>query len=238
MSYIKSYCRIVPGEVLLNDEIFCQPDKKMYLMKKSKRESFEMNDFFYTLYEYIGINYRKFFKMDALSKLGFLASEILLAGSDREQPKQDMGIILFNRSSSLEADGSFQKTIQNPDDFFPSPAEFVYTLPNIVTGEIAIRNKIYGETVFYVTSRFLGEEISKVINDTMYYAGLKYALAGWVEVDVFKNTLDCLMMLCTAKPEDNSSNYSETYLTDGYLKTIHPAENISVDYSNLINIYK
>ena len=42
----------------------------------------------------------------------------------------------------------FQETIQHADSYYPSPALFVYTLPNIVTGEIAIRNKYYGETSF------------------------------------------------------------------------------------------
>ena len=166
MSLIKSYCQIVPGWAGLNGETYFETKQKPFVMK----------NFFHALYEHIGIDYRKFYKMDALSKLGFLASEILLAGSDRNQPKPDMGIILFNKSSSLVADMNYQKTIQDKENFYPSPAEFVYTLPNIVAGEIAIRNKIYGETVFYTLRHFSEDSIYKVVEDAMCYAGINYAL--------------------------------------------------------------
>jgi hypothetical protein len=134
--------------------------------------------------------------MDALSKLGFLASELLLAGFDRETPKEDMGIILFNKSSSLSADLKFQATIQDRENFFPSPSDFVYTLPNIVTGEIAIRNKIHGETVFYVLPEFQGNTIYEIIEDTLTFSGMNHLLAGWTEVDAFADTPESIMLLC------------------------------------------
>ena len=37
---------------------------------------------------------------------------------------------------------------------FPSPALFVYTLPNIVSGEISIRNKWGGESSAYVLASY------------------------------------------------------------------------------------
>lgn len=76
-----------------------------------------MRDFFAAVYRCLQIDYRKFYKMDALSKLGFLASEWLLKGFDREQPKEDMGIVLFNRSASLEADAAYQETIRDEENF-------------------------------------------------------------------------------------------------------------------------
>lgn len=93
-------------------------------------------------------DYPKFFKMDTLCKLGFIASELLLNAEGKRcfEPREDRAVILFNRNASLQADTHYQSTIQDPENFFPSPAAFVYTLPNIVTGEIAIRNKYYGET--------------------------------------------------------------------------------------------
>ena len=97
-------------------------------------------------------DYPKFFKMDGLSKLGFLASELLLQQLDEERfvPREDRAVVLFNRSGSIEADRHYQSTISDADNFFPSPSVFVYTLPNIVTGEIAIRHQIQGETSFYI----------------------------------------------------------------------------------------
>ena len=186
MNYIKSYCRIVSGRVTLKGEVYFE----------SKDKQFSTHDFFSAVYERLGVDYRKFYKMDALSKLGFLASELLLKDIDRETPKEDMGIALFNRSSSLETDSRYQKTICDKNNFFPSPSEFVYTLPNIVTGEIAIRNKIYGETAFYVVDDFQENILNEAIENMMNFAGMKRVLAGWTEVDAFTGEYNAFMVLC------------------------------------------
>ena len=213
LNCIVSCCKITPGHVWLNGELYL----------KSAHEPFEMNDFFFDIYKHTELDYRRFFKMDAMSKLGFLCSEVLLAGSDREQPKPDMGIILFNKNSSIEADVNYQKTIQNKEDFFPSPANFVYTLPNIVTGEIAIRNKIYGETAFYVLHRFATDTISEVVDDTMYAAGIKCALTGWIDVNISNNEVDAFMMLCVSLPWKTGTGKVPLYLPTG-LKGVSTGE--------------
>jgi hypothetical protein len=181
------------------------------------RNDFVIHDFLKSLYGRIGSDYRKFHKMDALSKLGFLSSELLLAGFDRETPKEDMGIILFNRSASLEADVKFQQTIRRRDDFFPSPSDFVYTLPNIVMGEIAIRNKIHGETVFYVLPEFQGQRIHEIIEDALTFSGMNRLLAGWTDVDGFSGTLNCGMLLCQKEEKGalsrlNLQNINKLYI--------------------------
>ena len=89
MNYINAYCTINPEGVRLNGTMCFVPDP----------EHFPMRDFFAAAYRCLQIDYRKFYKMDALSKLGFLASEWLLKGFDREQPKEDTGIVLFNRGA-------------------------------------------------------------------------------------------------------------------------------------------
>ena len=205
----KSYCRIVNGCVTLNGELFfesdCKPeihtnlssdDSHNFAPEENLRQA---HDFFSAVYERLGVDYRKFYKMDALSKLGFLASELLLKDTDRETPKGDMGIALFNRSSSLEADSRYQKTICDKNNFFPSPSEFVYTLPNIVTGEIAIRNKIYGETAFYVVADLHKDMLYEAIGNMVNFAGMKCVLAGWTEVDAFTGKYDGFMVLCEAE---------------------------------------
>ena len=91
-------------------------------------------------------DYPKFFKMDPLCRAGFIASELLLKVSQ----KKDYHVLLFNTTASLANDMAFQDTIQDHTNWFPSPTLFVYTLPNIVTGEIAIRNHFLTETNFMV----------------------------------------------------------------------------------------
>jgi hypothetical protein len=108
-------------------------------------------EFFKEIYKNLKLNYLKFFKMDHFSKLGFLASEILFRNQEEVNFK-DCEIILACSSSSLNSDTQFQSTISNEQQYFPSPSVFVYTLPNIVIGEIAIRNKIYGNNCMYIIS--------------------------------------------------------------------------------------
>ena len=128
-------------------------------------------------------DYPKFFKMDTLCKLGFVASEMLLKdeGQERFVPREDRAVVLFNRTASLQADTNYQSTIQDPDNFFPSPAAFVYTLPNIVTGEIAIRNKYFGETSFIVLeacdAQIMARQLMNAFRDPMTQS----ILGGWLD---------------------------------------------------------
>ena len=200
---IKQYCRILPGQASLNGEI----------MLESVQKEVGMLEFLSDLYHALGIDYRKFFKMDALSKAGFLASEMLLKDSDRETAKEDMGIVLFNENSSLENDEAYQQTIQYQDNYFPSPAVFVYTLPNIVAGEIAIRNKIHGETAFYILPEYDAKLIEEIVSNTFKYSSMKQLLTGWVEV--YGNKLDVCMMHCVTDDNGlitfNQHNLKEIY---------------------------
>ncbi|MBQ2077249.1 MAG: hypothetical protein II471_07025 [Bacteroidales bacterium] len=128
-------------------------------------------------------DYPKFFKMDTLCKLGFVASELLLnsEGNRNFEPREDRAVILFNRNASLQADTNYQSTIQDSENFFPSPAAFVYTLPNIVTGEIAIRNKYYGETSFIVIEendeKLMEQNLSVAFQDT----DTQSIIGGWLD---------------------------------------------------------
>ena len=58
---------------------------------------------------------------------------------------------------------------------------FVYTLPNIVTGEIAIRNKYQGETSFFVLEHEDQETIQAMIESAFEDEGTQSVLAGWVD---------------------------------------------------------
>ena len=113
---------------------------------------------------YVG-DYPKFYKMDRLSQLGFIASELLLQAEGRERFKDcdDRAIILFNHASSIMADRQYLSSIETPGQFFPSPSLFVYTLPNIVAGELAIRNHYHGETTFCILPERQDEVMYQVL---------------------------------------------------------------------------
>ena len=91
-----------------------------------------------TLYKESGAEYPKFYKMSDMCKLGFLAAEFLLKDLDEVKvadPDQK-ALVLGCRASSLHADIEYSRTMND----IPSPALFVYTLANIVSGEIAINH--------------------------------------------------------------------------------------------------
>jgi len=133
---------------------------------------------------YIG-DYPKFFKMDTLSKLGFVASEMLLKdeGKERFVSREDRAVVLFNKTASLQADTNYQATIQDPENFFPSPAAFVYTLPNIVTGEIAIRNRYMGETSCYILEEKDWPLMEQIIATTFQDKGIRSVIGGWLDIE-------------------------------------------------------
>lgn len=130
-------------------------------------------------------DYPKFYKMDVMTRLGFIASELLLMseGKERFSPCEDRAVILFNRTSSLIADKLHQESINDANAFFPSPSVFVYTLPNIITGEIAIRNKYYGETSFYILEKFDESIISQVLEASFEDSHTTSIVAGWVDCE-------------------------------------------------------
>ena len=126
-------------------------------------------------------NYPKFYKMDMLSRLAFVASELLI-GCDEENDdhNNDRAVVLFNHSSSIIADRQYVKSIEI-DDFFPSPAAFVYTLPNITTGEIALRNGYHGETSFYILVERNEKLMQRVIKSTFIDRDIKSVIGGWID---------------------------------------------------------
>ncbi len=139
-------------------------------------------------------DYPKFFKMDTLCRLGFVASELLLQAEvgraalhggagymERFVSREDRAVLLFNRSGSFCDDCHYQATIQDAGNYFPSPSVFVYTLPNIVTGEIAIRNKYLGETSFYVLEGRDDRHIVRVIDEAFMDGVTRSVLGGWLE---------------------------------------------------------
>ena len=141
--------------------------------------------FLTALYKRFINDFPKFYKMDILAKLGFIASELILQaeGGERFKPRTDRAIILFNRTASISADREYQKTISDPDSFFPSPSLFIYTLPNIVTGEIAIRNHYQGETEFYVLPEYNQQIINQIVSATFSTTNHTSVLFGWLDAD-------------------------------------------------------
>ena len=134
------------------------------------------------LYKRYVTDYPKFYKMDPLARLGLVATEMLLSVEKHQAlPNDRRGIVFFNKYGSAHADHEFLKTISFADNFYPSPSLFVYTLPNIVNGEIALRNHYHGETAFYVLPQKDDKLMKEVIDATFEGSCLDTLIAGWLE---------------------------------------------------------
>ena len=133
------------------------------------------------LYRSLSADYPRFYRMDMLSRLGFIAVELLLREAGETMAK-DCDMFFFNRSSSVISDRKHQQTISRTEAFFPSPATFVYTLPNIMLGEVAIRHGITGSTSLCILQDKNVGMMSDVINAHMMSSSRANGMiAGWID---------------------------------------------------------
>lgn len=130
-------------------------------------------------YKTLQMNYPKFYKMDRMSQLALIAAELLAKEENLSEghDAENMAVILSNSNASELSDKHFASTMRN----LPSPSLFVYTLPNIVIGELCIRFGMKGENSFFVSPVFDAEE-------TVFYVNLLHdtnrftlCMSGWIE---------------------------------------------------------
>ncbi|RAJ02610.1 hypothetical protein LX64_03630 [Chitinophaga skermanii] len=153
-----------------------------HAVRKNGEETWKSNgeaDFLRALYDQYAGNYPKYHKMDALSKLGWLGTEILLQNTlpADKYAAGDVGIILANSSSSQDTDERYFDTVSD----IASPALFVYTLPNIVIGEISIRHKLKGENSFFIFDKFDTAFIATYVQTLFDSNTVQACICGWVE---------------------------------------------------------
>lgn len=129
------------------------------------------------LYEWVAPGYPKFYKMDMQSRLGFLASEILKKDAQIRDP-ENTALVLSNADASADTDRRFSNSIRT----MASPALFVYTLPNIVAGEICIRHALKGENAFFITDEFDSALMADYVDSLFDNTETQACIAGWVNV--------------------------------------------------------
>lgn len=165
----------ITGSCIISNHVVYKNEQVVF-----ENKNIELSDFLLSLYRHLDIQYPKFHKMDNLSKLGWLANEVLLKDSfdaGKYQP-EDIGIVLSNANSSLDTDIKYLETTRE----MASPALFVYTLPNIVIGEISIRYKFKGENAFFITESFDAEFIQQYVSNLLDGEIVQSCICGWVEL--------------------------------------------------------
>lgn len=169
--------RITPEEVVLDHQKLWEGKKEL-----GEQDGKEHHSLLTSLYKQMIGNYPKFYKMDGLSRLGFVASEILL-NAEKGETDKERAIIFFNHSSSIASDRNYKESINDKDNYFPSPSIFVYTLPNIVTGEIAIRNHLHGETSFFILPDKDERMMEEILQASCLDDQSKSFLTGWIDYE-------------------------------------------------------
>ena len=167
------------------------------------------------IYKYLQIKYPKYYKMDALSKLGFIASEVLLQNQKIDSAEERLGVVLGNRASTFLVDTKHQESINDRGAYFPSPANFVYTLPNVMTGEICIRNHFKGENAVYIMEAFDTVFISKMVNTLFATQKVDVLISGFVNAD--EDDYEAFLFL-SVKDENNVIEHKEIEKIYQYVK--------------------
>lgn len=165
---ITTYCHISKQGCYVNGKLDFQESEPMAFAAFAKK-----------VYKHDGIKYPKFFKMDELCKLAFLTTEKLLDDiplGEKYDPTK-VGIILANASSSLDTDMAYQHSMTD----IPSPSLFVYTLPNIMLGELSIRHKLRGENACFVREDFDADWISEYVGMLLESGKIEACITGWID---------------------------------------------------------
>ena len=199
-NHITASC-IISNEVVYKNELLVFENKTT-----------ELAEFLVSIYRHLNGQYSKFYKMDNLSKLGWLANEILLQDSfDKEKySAEDVGIVLSNANSSLDNDIRYYETTKT----IASPALFVYTLPNIVIGEISIRHHFKGENAFFIFDTFDAEFIEQYVSNLINNNILQCCICGWV--DVLDDKYNATLFLIEKDKSANSVNFTKENLNKIY----------------------
>ncbi len=133
------------------------------------------------VYRALQYSYPKFFKMDLISKWAWLGAETILKQDDGfvydGMDKTKIALVLQTNHGCLDVDKKYNETVAT----IASPALFVYTLPNIMLGEICIRHGFKGEQACLVTNGFDVKEMEFWVNDLLQNRGMDACLCGWVD---------------------------------------------------------
>ncbi len=168
--FITSHAKINKSGVYINKKQKCALDSAL-----------DTKNILKTIYKNYQLKYPKFYKMDLLGKLAFLSTELMLKNKALSSvyPSDKVGVVLNNADATLNTDKKFMQSLSS----IPSPAVFVYTLPNIMIGEICIRHKITGENAFFVSEKPTSDFLFQYIQQLFFSNQVKALISGWINLN-------------------------------------------------------
>jgi len=193
---IRHYVRLSPGRIV-------KDGREVTAAQKSE-----------DIYQLLQHPYIKFFKMDVLCKWAWLGAEYLLGhGEDavyKNIDKEKIAVAFFTGKGCLDVDIRYRESIAA----IPSPALFVYTLPNIMLGEVCIRHGFKGEQVCMVQPEPDFNEIFFYVNDLLAQTGMEACLCGWA--DASGEAADVCFLWVTKAPGNTpftAGNMEQLYIS-------------------------
>jgi len=162
--------------VKIIDKCICVDGKEVF---KDDSDNFSFHDFIREAHRRSGDANPKFYKMDDLCRLGYVACGLLLDGISFGE--EECAVVISGKYGCLDTDMHHQQVIDADGDASASPSVFVYTLPNVAAAEISIRHHVKGENVWFCSD-------DRQLNDIRDYAGvlmdadsLRYCVAGHLD---------------------------------------------------------
>ena len=202
--YITSHCSITGNRVV-------KDDREFYAAVQIPRQ-----EWLVAVYQFLQTEYPRFYKMDQLSRVGWLTAEVLLRGSfDKTRyAAEDVGLVMANKNSSLDTDIRYFDTIKT----MASPALFVYTLPNIVLGEICIRHGFKGENDFFISAAFDPAFTFRYVQHLFETGAVQACICGWA--DALDNEYQATLFLLEKQPTKDSLIFTQENIANIY-QTAH-----------------
>ncbi|MGH1337862.1 MAG: 3-oxoacyl-ACP synthase [Aureispira sp.] len=162
-------CQITQGQIIHNQSIWLE------------EQALPFGKFIKQVYRQLEWKYPKFHKMDRLCKLATITARVLLQDGLLEgYLSEDIAVVIANKTATSHTDNKHITSI-HPADYYPSPAVFVYTLPNILVGELCIQYNIKGESAFFIQEQanlpFLFDYSQLLLES----GAAKVCLTGWVD---------------------------------------------------------
>lgn len=158
-------------------------------------DSTPLTDIPLKVYEQADISYPKFFKMDLLSRVAFLATE-LLSPDVTSLDKERIAVALSSSSGCLDVDKKYDASRKT----LASPALFVYTLPNIMLGEICIRHGFKGEQMTTIAEQPDMDWMLFYVNDLLANRQTDACLLGHAEAT--EQGINATLLWVSKTPKD------------------------------------
>lgn len=191
-------------------------NKSVYLNdEKVFSQGGTLDEFLDAAYAGMSLTYPKYYKMDRLSRLGILAAEVLLNKNRTSGSPESTAVVLSNAHASQDTDERYHQTLSTA----ASPSLFVYTLPNIVIGEICIRHNLKGENAFFVAPEFDADLLSSYVNMVLEQDHVQECVAGWV--DVLHEHHDVFLYLASKSSKGLTLDHTTEQLKNLYHSSIY-----------------